>query len=86
MLVHLLVFLPVPKGYNFCDFLFSSLDDKPLPKRALVIAGESCLKMSKFFSFGVEPIRKGGENESGRIASPYRVPIYLKPSVQVLYN
>ena len=48
-----------PKGDNFCDFLYASMDDKALFQNGSTLKGMNLLKGSKFIPLTVDFLREG---------------------------
>ena len=68
------------KGNNFSNFLIVSLIVLALLKWGLLFKERICSWRSKFFPVRVDPFKKGGKKETGRVASPESVSIHLEMS------
>ena len=60
------VCLPFLQGNNFCDFLFASLDEKPLES---TLKGKNLLPRLQILSFKSRAHQKGTQSENGSITS-----------------
>ena len=54
----------------FHDLLFASLDDIAPPKWGLLLKEGVFFYRSKFFPLRVDPMRKEGKQENGRVSTP----------------
>ena len=52
----------VTKNFNFCDFLFASLEDEAVQKFGQLLKERICSYESKFFPLRVDPNREGWQN------------------------
>ena len=62
---------------SFCELLFSSLEGKTIPYGACFEWKEFSPREQILLRADPPPIKKGGKNENGGVASPEGVPIHL---------